>query len=90
MVETIEGEGRLETITPPEKVWMVSYHFDITTNIVEKSGFPRVASKRDSTGTVRSLDGKPIPEGTYQLHAGDGEILRVENAGFDQWAIVAS
>jgi hypothetical protein len=29
MVETIEGEGRLETITPPEKVWMVSYHFEI-------------------------------------------------------------
>jgi hypothetical protein len=43
MVETIKGEGRLETITPPEKVWMVSYHFDITTKVVEKPGFPRVA-----------------------------------------------
>ena len=78
MVETIEGEGRLETITPPEKVWMVSYRFDIETKIVEKPGFPRVASKRDTSGTVCSLDGKPIPEGTYQLHAADGEILRVE------------
>jgi hypothetical protein len=90
MVETIEGEGRLETITPPEKVWMVSYRFDIATKIVEKPGFPRVVSKRDSTGTVRSLDGKPIPEGTYQLHAADGEILRADNAGFGQWVILAS
>jgi hypothetical protein len=90
MVETIEGEGRLETITPPEKVWMVSYHFDITTKIVERTGFPRVASKRDSTGCVNSLDDKPIPEGTYQLHAADGEILRVENAGFGQWVILGS
>jgi len=90
MVETIEGKGRLETITPPEKVWMVSYHFEITTRIVEKPGFPRVASKRDSKGTVRSLDGKPIPEGTYQLHAADGEILRVHNAGLGDWMIVAS
>lgn len=40
---------------------MVSYHFDIATKIVEKPGFPRVASKRDNTGTVRLLDGKPIP-----------------------------
>jgi hypothetical protein len=90
MIETIEGQGRLETITPPEKVWIVSYHFDITTKIVEKPGFSKVAGKRDSTGTVRSLNGKPIPEGVYQLHAADGEILRVENAGFGQWVILAS
>jgi hypothetical protein len=26
----------------------------------------------------------------FQLHAVDGEILRVENAGFGQWVILAS
>jgi hypothetical protein len=87
--ERIEGKGRLETIAPPEKVWQVNYRFDITTNIVEKPGFSRVASRRDSTGTVSSLDGKAIPEGEYQLHT-DDEILRVQNTGFGEWVILAS
>jgi hypothetical protein len=90
MQERIEGQGRLETIAPPEKVWQVSYRFDITTNIVRKPGVPAVAvGKSDSTGTVGSLDGQPIPEGEYQLHTGD-EILRVQNVGLGTWVILAS
>jgi hypothetical protein len=49
-----------------------------------------VASKRDSTGSVNAIDGKIIPEGEYQLHAEDGEILRVQNTGFGEWVILAS
>jgi hypothetical protein len=90
MHERIEGKGRLETITPPEKVWQVSYRFDITTNIVRKPGFPEVAGRRDSTGKVSSFDGKPIPEGDYHLHAEGGEILRVQNVGMGTWTILPS
>ena len=90
MYERKEGQGRLETVEPPEKVWQVSYRFDITTNIVRKPGVQAVAAgKSDSTGTVRSLDGKPIPEGEYLLHADDGEIMRVVNLGVDSWSMLA-
>jgi hypothetical protein len=90
MHERIEGRGRLETVEPPEKVWQVSYRFDITTNVVRRSGFPPVAGHRDSRGTVQSLDGKPIPEGVYRLHAEGDEILRVQNVGLETWVILAS
>lgn len=89
MHERIEGQGRLETIEPPEKVWQVSYRFDITTNVVRKPGFPAVAGRRDSRGIIESLDGQPIPEGVYQLHT-DDEILRVQNVGLGTWVILAS
>jgi hypothetical protein len=90
MLEVIEGQGRLKTTSPPESVWDVRYRFEITSDVVRKPGFPTVTAKRDSTGWVRSLDGRAIPEGTYELQAQDGEILRVENASLGEWGIVAS
>ena len=86
MNDRIEGQGRLETIEPPEKVWQVKYRFDTTTNVVRRSGFPAVAGR--STGTIQSLDGKQIPEGEYHLHADDGEIIRVQNLGLGEWTIL--
>lgn len=74
MQERVEGQGRLETIAPPEKVWQVSYRFDIVTNIVRKPGSSAVAGRSDNTGAVLSLNRKPIPEGEYTLHTDDGEI----------------
>jgi len=89
MLETIEGEGRLESIREPGKVWRVAYRFDITTTHERKSGVAgaAVVVRSDSEGTVRSVDGTPIPQGEYRLHTDDGEILRIDN--FDVWSIVA-
>ncbi len=90
MLETIEGQGRLETVDPPEKVWLVTYRFDITTNIVRKPGIAAIAvGKSDSRGTVTSVDDKPIPVGTYMLRANDGTVMRVENLG-DTWTLLSS
>jgi hypothetical protein len=89
MNERIEGQGRLETMEPPEKVWQVSYRFDITTHVMRKPGFPPVGTQRDSRGTIQALEEKPIPEGVYQLHT-DDEILRVKNVGLGTWVILAS
>ena len=88
MLETIEGEGRLESIREPGKVWRVAYRFDITTTHQRKSGGAGAAVVRrsESRGTVRSLHGTPIPQGEYTLDTDDGEILRVDYS--DVWAIV--
>jgi hypothetical protein len=88
MVETIEGQGRLESIREPSKVWRVAYRFDITTTHKRKSGVAGVAlvTRRESQGTVRALDDTPIPQGEYWLHADEGEILRLDN--FDVWSTV--
>jgi hypothetical protein len=89
MHERKEGHGRLETVEPPEKVWQVSYQFDFTTDIVRTPGSPSVAGQRHNRGTIHSRDGKPIPEGTYQLHT-DDEIMRVKNVGLETWVILKS
>ena len=88
MVETIKGQGRLESIREPGKVRRVEYRFDITTTYERKSGAAggALVARRESQGTVRALDGTPIPQGEYSLHADEGEILRVDN--FDVWTIV--
>jgi hypothetical protein len=90
MQERVEGQGRLETIAPPEKVSQVSYRFDIVANIVRKPNSSVVAVRSDNTGAVLSLNRKPIPEGGYALHTDDGEIIRVRNLGLGEWAILAS
>jgi hypothetical protein len=45
MLEKIEGQGRLESTTAPEKVWQVTYHFDIATKIVSKTGLSKCRGK---------------------------------------------
>jgi hypothetical protein len=89
MLERIEGQGRLESIDLPTRVYQVGYRFDITSNLVRKPGRPAVATHRDSSGSVWSLDGKRISEAEYHLHAVDGEILKVQNAGMGEWCILA-
>ena len=78
--DNLKGEGRLISRSDQSKEYQVSYNFDITTDITEKPGFPRVAAKSNSKGTVRALDGRYIPEGEYDLHC-ENEILRVKNIG---------
>ena len=48
MIETIEGEGRLESIREPDKVWRVAYRFDITTTHERKLGVAGAAVVRRS------------------------------------------
>ena len=86
MNERIEGQGRLETTEPPEKVWQVSYRFDTVTNIVRRQ------ARSDGRGIIQSLNGRPIPEGVYRLHA-ENTIHRVQNLGPDvglkTWVILS-
>ena len=88
MVETLEGEGILTSLETPSHGWKVKYRFSITTNTVRTPGFPPVASRSSSMGTVVALNGQSIPDGYYQLTAEDGEILRVKNI-MGQWVILA-
>jgi hypothetical protein len=89
MHERLEGQGRLESSQQPEKVYEVVYQFDIVTDVVERPGFPPVVGNSHSRGTIRSVDGEPIPEGYYQLHASDGEIIRVKHLTLGTWVILA-
>jgi hypothetical protein len=40
LTETIEGTGELELWDRPEKRISVGYHFEITTRVIERPGFP--------------------------------------------------
>ena len=66
----------------------MKYRFDITTNVVPSSGFPPLATRRDSAGTIQSLDGRTIPEGEYRTDG--GEIIRVQKLGLGEWTIFGS
>jgi hypothetical protein len=81
MIEPLEGVGRLESIREPGKIWQVKYHFEIKSTYSPKTAGGvgvRVDRKWSEGGTVESLDGSPIPEGEYTLHA-ENEILRVDH-----------
>jgi hypothetical protein len=84
-----EGDGELEKWNHPDGKHAVRYQFTIITKIIEKTGFPRVASKQHGIGRVTSLTGESFPEGEYRLFAAD-EILKVFNSGFEHWEILAS
>jgi hypothetical protein len=86
--ETVKGKGLLLSYENPTKEYQVEYEFNIHTRIVERDGFSGVAADKTSSGGVRRLDGEPIAEGYYQLHAADGEIMRVKNLGFGGWVIL--
>lgn len=89
MRETLEGRGQLEAWVNPVQKHEVDYHFEITTDIVERPGFPKVAARKHAHGTVISTVGKSFAEGEYRLFAQDGEILKVKNLGL-AWTILAS
>jgi|HubBroStandDraft_5_1064220.scaffolds.fasta_scaffold73785_2 hypothetical protein len=89
MHETKEGEGTLKTLTPPQMSYRVAFRFEIFHKVFRKPGFPTVSAQSDSRGTVRALNGTPLPEGVYQLDADDAEILRVSNVGLGIWVILS-
>jgi hypothetical protein len=86
--EKKEGRGQLESWDRPDKKLPVAYAFDITTDIVARPGVPRVAARSHSMGKITALTGESIAEGSYQLFASDGEILKVKNVGLGQWVIL--
>jgi hypothetical protein len=88
MLDTIEGQGWLESIREPGKKWRVAYRFEITTETKIKSGVAGTEPviRSSSLGTVHALDGNHIPQGEYRLDTDNGETLRLEY--FDVWAIV--
>ena len=89
-IELLEGVGQLEKWDHPDKKkYAVRYRFTITTEIVEKPGFPRVASKRHGEGVIESTSGEHFLEGEYRLYA-DDETLKVKNLGLGTWVILAS
>jgi hypothetical protein len=90
MGEILEGVGRLESISEPEKFWEVNYRFEITTTHTPTKSAGGVGVRVDrkwSEGTVVAVDGSVIPQGAYRLYTqGDEEILRVDH--YDVWSIV--
>jgi hypothetical protein len=90
MHERLEGRGQLESWERPEKKIPVEYLFDITTDILARPGFPAVATRKHSKGSIHAISGESISQGYHRLFAEDGEILKVQNVGLDYWAILAS
>jgi hypothetical protein len=88
MIEVLNGTGILRTLVPPPTEWHVRYNFDIRTDIIQRPGFPSVHGHSEGRGTVADIDGELIPQGTFELTAEDGEILRVKNLGI-VWAIIS-
>ncbi|HEY4739188.1 MAG: hypothetical protein WA734_01655 [Candidatus Acidiferrales bacterium] len=89
MEDHFEGDGELERWNDPDGKHLARYQFTIISEIVEKRGFPRVASKQHGIGRVSSLTGESFPEGEYRLFAAD-KILKVLTSGFEHWEILAS
>jgi hypothetical protein len=89
MQEVLDGIGQLEKWERPDGLHEVRFHFTITTDDIERPGFPRVASKSHGEGDVISTTGEAFPEEAYRLYAKD-EILRVRNLGLGIWTIEAS
>jgi hypothetical protein len=87
--EDLEGVGHLEKWQHLGKKHAVRYRFTITTEIVERPGFPRVAPGRHGEGVVESTTGEYFPDGEYRLYAG-GETFRVKNLGLGMWVILSS
>jgi hypothetical protein len=85
--EKIEGLGELESWEGGDR-FPVKYAFEIKTDVLEWPGFPRVATRRRSSGYVQAISGKFITEGCYGLLASDGETLKVENVGLGEWVIL--
>jgi hypothetical protein len=80
MRSTIEGDGQLESIKDSKTVWQVHFRFDIETT-------GRRSPRSLSTGTVQSLDERPIPEGVYYLRF-NNKVARVENSNVG-WMILS-
>ncbi len=89
MIEQMQGEGELESWDRPGERFPCDYFFNITTNVLERPGFPRVTTHISAVGTVHSTE-RDIPQGDYRLFASDGEILKVRNLGIGEWTILAS
>lgn len=89
MQEILEGVGQLEQWEHPDRKHEVRFRFKITTEILQRAGFPPVVTKRYSQGAVESTVSDVFPEGEYRLYT-DAEVLKVKNSGFGHWAILAS
>jgi hypothetical protein len=89
MQELLRGIGQLEKWERPDGLHEVSFHFTVTSDVVQRPGFPRVAAKKHAEGHVRSTGGESFPEGSYRLYAED-EVLKVRNLGLGTWTIEAS
>lgn len=88
--DELRGRGQLEAWERPGRKYEVNYEFEIDTEVVERKGFPRVATRRHVRGTVVSVPGGQFPEGDYRLYAADGEVLKVQNVGLGMWVIAPS
>jgi len=53
--EVVEEIGELERWENPGERILMQFRFDITTEILERTGFPRVAVRSRGQGTVRGL-----------------------------------
>jgi len=88
--ERLQGIGELGRWESPGQKIRVEYDFEITTRYLERTGFPRVATRRDSIGFVRGLSRELLPaEEEYRLTASDGEILKVKHVFPGHWVILA-
>ncbi len=89
MIDVLEGRGRLEGWDNPNGNIEVAYKFQISTSILARSGFPRVATRRHAEGVVHGMRNELIQPGYYRLFSSDGEVVKVQNLG-GEWTILGS
>jgi len=81
-----EGQGRLVSRGADPQEYTVAYRLNIITNMLEHPGAEPTVEGIRSRGTVRSTDGRALPQGHYDLHTGT-EVIHVENNGL-AWVVL--
>lgn len=74
------GIGLLKSCLDPSQTYKVEFMFEIVTELISRAGDRWATSKVSGAGTVRSLGGRNLPAGEYELETNDGEVLHVKNS----------
>jgi hypothetical protein len=98
--EQLQGRGRLTFLSPgrtdgrpsvqsADQDFEVEYWVKFSTSLrTSRPRLRRIEVRSASSVEIRTMDGRAIPEGIYELTAEDSETLRVTNAG-GRWHVLS-
>ena len=74
------GIGVLKSADERSQTYKVEFMFEIVTELISRAGDRWASSKVSGSGKVRSLGGRNLPQGEYELETSDGEVLHIKNS----------
>lgn len=89
MTETLQGVGRLRSISAPRAEFSVRYCVDFRTGLEQRPGFPPFAIRSTATVRLENMASEVIPPGFYELETEDGELIRLQSFGPNDWNILS-